>query len=314
VLRIVGRRLAQLLPTALLATIVTFALLQFTPASPATTIAGPDASPESIAQIEAELGLDKPVVQQYWNWLKDAAMGDFGTSYIDRGAVTELLSQAAPVTLEIAALALVIATLVGVPLGIASAIWRRSIFDESIRNASGLGIAVPEFWLAMIAIYLFALRLEWLPSGGFQPLSDGLGANLRSVIMPAAVLGTHGAAILARQARSGMIRALDSKYVLAARAAGVRPVDLYLRLALRNSLIPVITVMGLVAGTLIGGSVLVERVFVLPGMGSLLIDGALSKDYPVTQGVMVVLIGLILVITLLVDISYGLLDPRTRRS
>jgi peptide/nickel transport system permease protein len=314
VLRIIGRRLVQLVPTALLATIVTFALLQFTPGSPATTIAGPDASPESIAQIEAELGLDDPVALQYWNWLTSAVTGDFGTSFIDRSPITESLSLAAPVTLEVAGLALVMATIVGVPLGIVSAIRRRSILDEAIRNASGLGIAVPEFWLAMIAIYLFALQFGWLPSGGFEPLSAGLGANLQSVIMPAAVLATSGAAILTRQARSGMIRALDSKYVLAARAAGVRPFDIYLKLALRNSLIPVVTVMGLVAGTLIGGSVLVERVFVLPGMGSLLIDGALSRDYPVTQGVMVVLIGLILVITLLVDVSYGLLDPRTRRS
>ncbi|MCO1659710.1 ABC transporter permease [Pseudonocardia humida] len=313
-LRIIGRRLVQLVPTALLATIVTFALLQLSPGGPATTIAGPDASPESIAQIESELGLDEPVALQYWNWLTNALTGDLGSSFIDRAPVTETLARAAPVTLEIAGLALAIATVVGVPLGVVSAVRRRSVLDESIRNASGLGIAVPEFWLAMIAIYLFALQLGWLPSGGFEPLSDGLGANLESVLMPAAVLATSGAAILTRQARSGMIRALDSKYVLAARAAGVRPSDIYLKLAVRNSLIPVVTVMGLVAGTLIGGSVLVERVFVLPGMGSLLIDSALAKDYPVTQGVMVVLIGLILVITLLVDVSYGLLDPRTRRS
>lgn len=307
------RRLAQTIPTLLLAAVLTFSLLQVAPGGPASAIAGDDASPEILAQIEAELGLDRPVHVQFRDWLTSAAQGDFGASLVNRVPVSEDLSRAAPLSLELAVIALIIAVSVGIPLGILTAVRRRTLLDEVFRGFSGLGIAVPQFWLAMVAIYIFALKLGWFPSGGFVEFSEGLGGHIESILLPVTVLATSGAAILTRQTRSAMMRALDSDYILAARAAGVRPRDLYLKLALRNALIPVVTVVGLVASSLIGGTVLLERVFVMPGLGTLLINSAVAKDFPVTQGVMMVLVVLILLINLAVDLSYGLLDPRTRR-
>lgn len=307
------RRLLQTVPTLLLAAILTFSIIQFTPGGPASAIAGDDASPEALAQIKAELGLDRPLPVQFWDWLSSAVTGDFGHSMINRSAVADDLQRAAPLSLEMAVLALAVAVLVGVPLGIVTAIRKHSLFDEAVRGFSGLGVAIPEFWLSMIAIFVFALKLKWLPAGGHVPIGDGLLAHIESMTLPVLVLATSGAAILTRQTRSAMMRVLGSQYILAARASGVRRRDLYLKLALRNALIPVTTVTGLVAGSLLGGTVLLERVFVKPGIGTLLIKSAIAKDFPVTQAIMLLLVVLILVINLLVDVSYLILDPRTRR-
>lgn len=312
-LQLLLRRLLQTIPTLLLAAVLTFSLLQITPGGPASAIAGDDASPEALAQIKAELGLDRPIHEQFGDWLTSAVQGDFGNSLVNRSPVSDGLTRAAPLSLELAILALILAVSIGIPLGIITAVRRRTLLDEAIRGVSGLGIAVPQFWLAMVAIYVFALKLGWFPSGGFVKVSQDLSDHVKSILLPVTVLATSGAAILTRQTRSAMMRALDSQYVLAARAAGVRPRDLYLKLALRNALIPVVTVVGLVASSLIGGTVLLERVFVMPGLGTLLINSAVAKDFPVTQGVMMVLVILILLINLTVDLSYGLLDPRTRR-
>jgi ABC-type dipeptide/oligopeptide/nickel transport system permease component len=311
-LRIFLRRLLILIPTALFGSILIFALVQIIPGGAAETIAGDDSSPETIARIRTQLGLDRPLHEQYLQWLGDALQGDFGRSLLDNRSIGADIADRFPHTLELAVAALGIALMIGVPLGIASAIYRRSTVDSAITSLSGLALAIPEFWMAMISINLFAIKLAWFPATGLEPWSAGWDAHVNSMVMPTLTLSSGAAAVITRFTRSGMIGALDSHYIRTARSVGLSPVRIYLQFAFKNALVPVVTVVGIVAGSLIGGAVLVEQVFVIPGLGAMLVGGVLQKDYPTVQSVALVLTIAVILINLVVDMACLVLDPRTR--
>jgi peptide/nickel transport system permease protein len=307
------RRLIAIVPTIIVATVVTFALVQITPGGAAEAAAGPTATPAQIAALKRQMGLDKPVPLQYADWLWNLVHGNFGQSVINRQDVGAEIGQRLPVTAELTILALLVALVVGIPLGILSAARRQSRLDAVVRGGSGLGLAVPEWLLAMLAVDVFALQLGWLPPTGFTPLSENVGANLQGMILPALALGSGAAAIITRQTRGAMVEVLDSPFVRTAWALGLPRSQIYFRFALKNALISVITVIGLIAGALLGVSILIERVFVIPGMGSMLVDGVSQKDFPVMQGVTTIFVAVVILINLAVDLSYTVLDPRIRR-
>jgi peptide/nickel transport system permease protein len=310
--RLIWRRLASLLPTALLGSILIFLLLQFVPGGVAAALAGSNASPEVIANLEHELGLDRPLAVQYWDWLVHVLHGDFGQSLLDRRPIGEAILDRLPVTIELAGAALLVALAVGIPLGVLCAVRRDQLLDRAITGVSGLGLAMPEFWLAMLAINLLALRWAWFPATGIVPISEDLGQNLQSLVLPSLTLASGAAAAVTRFTRAGMIEALASPYIRTALALGLPRRQILFRFALRNALIPVLTVVGILAGGLLGGAVLVEEVFAIPGLGDMFVTAVMQKDYPTVQGVALVLTGAVIGINLVVDIGCGLLDPRTR--
>jgi len=307
------RRLAALLPTLLLGSVLIFGLVQVIPGGAAEAVAGPDASPEMIADLQHQMGLDRPLPVQYGEWLWNMARGDFGHSLLDGRPIGDDIAQRLPLTIELTVAALAIALLVGVPLGVISAIRRRTAVDSAVTGLSGFGLALPEFWLAMLAVDLFALKLAWVPAIGVAPLEDGFWAHVDSMILPALTLASGAAAVITRFTRSGMIEALGSPYIRTARALGLPPLQLFCRFALKNALVTVVTVVGIVAGGLFGGAVLVEQVFVIPGLGALLVSGVLQKDYPTVQSVALVLTATVVAINLAVDLLCAAIDPRTRR-
>jgi peptide/nickel transport system permease protein len=311
-LRLIFRRLLLLLPTALFGSILIFAMVQIIPGGAAETIAGEDASPQTIERIRAQLGLDRPLHQQYLSWLNGMLHGDFGRALLDNRQIGADIADRFPHTLELALAALFVALLVGLPLGTASAIYRRSAVDNTITTLSGIALAIPEFWMAMVAINLFAIKLAWLPATGLEPWSAGWQDHMASMLMPVLTLSSGAAAVVTRFTRSGMIQALDSPYIRTARSLGLAPATIYLKFALKNALVPVVTISGIIAGALLGGAVLVEQVFVIPGLGAMLVTGVLQKDYPTVQSVALVLTVAVIIINMLVDIVCGALDPRSR--
>jgi peptide/nickel transport system permease protein len=307
------KRLLAVVPTVVIATLVVFSLAQITPGGAAEAAAGPTATPQQVQALKLQMGLDKPLPVQYATWLWNLLHGNFGQSLINRQDVGAEIGQRLPVTLELTAAALLVALLVGIPLGILSAARRQSRLDAAVRGGSGLGLAVPEWLLGMLAVDVFALQLGWLPPTGFTPLSQSVAGNLGGLVLPALALGSGAAAIVTRQTRSGMVEVLDSPFVRTAWALGLPRGQVYFRFALKNALISVVTVIGLIAGALLGVAILIERVFVIPGMGSMLVDGVTQKDFPVMQGVTAVFIAIVILINLAVDLSYAALDPRIRR-
>jgi peptide/nickel transport system permease protein len=311
--KLILRRLATLLPTALLGTLMLFLLLQLVPGGVAAALAGTDATPEVLAQLERELGLDRPLYVQYLEWLERIVLrGDFGRSLLDRRPIAEAMLYRLPLTVELAVLALLVALMVGVPLGIAAATHRHTVVDSAITSISGLGLAMPEFWLAMIAVNLFALQWALLPATGIVPLDEDFWGHVQSMIMPVLTLASGATAAVTRFTRSGMMEALSSSYARTALSLGLSQRQLLFRFALRNALIPLVTVVGLLAGGILGGAVLVEQVFAIHGLGDMFVTAVQQKDYPTVQGVAVVLIGSVIGINLAVDILCGLLDPRIR--
>ncbi len=310
--RLILRRLSTVLPTALFGSVLLFLLVHLLPGGVAAALAGSNATPEVLAQLEQELGLDRPMTVQYLDWLEHIAGGDFGRSLLDRRPIAEAILERLPLTAELAGAALLVALLVGVPLGVAAATRRRSTLDSAITGISGLGLAMPEFWLAMIAVNIFALHWALLPATGIEPISDGLWPHLQSLILPVLTLASGAAAAITRFTRSGMIEALASSYARTALALGLPRRQVLFRFALRNALIPVVTITGLLAGGLLGGAVLVEEVFAIPGLGDMFVIAVQQKDYPTVQGVALVLTAVVIGINLAVDITCGLLDPRTR--
>lgn len=311
-LRLILQRLSTIIPTALLASILVFSVVQLAPGGPAYAIAGPDATPEFVAHINRELGLDKPLPVQYLTWLGNIAQGSLGKSLVNRNDVATLVAARMPVSGVIALEALILSLIVGVPLGIISAIRSGTLIDGTIRGFTSIGIAVPEFWLAMIAVNLFALQLFWLPPTGYIPPSDGLVPHFQTVVLPVVTLALGPIAIIVRFTRSAMKEALSAAYIRTAWSLGLPPLQVYLRFALKNALASIITVVGIVASVLIGGAVLIESVFAIPGVGELLVQSVLSKDFPVVQGVTVILMFAVILINLVVDILVAAIDPRTR--
>jgi peptide/nickel transport system permease protein len=308
-----GLRIAQAVPTLLLVSVLVFGLQQLMPGDPAMVLAGEDrGDPVVVAQIRAELWLDRSLPEQYGRWLWNALHGNLGYSWRGRQPVAELIAQKLPVTAQLGAMAFVIAVCIGVPAGIVAAVYRNRPLDYAA-NAVGLaGLSTPNFWLGIMLILLVSVELGWLPPSGYVPPSEDWRQSLATTIMPAFVLGNAIAAILMRHTRSAMLGALDQDFVRTARAKGLGEFPVVLRHALRNALIPVVTLGALELGTLLSGAVLTEQVFSIPGFGKMVVDAVFNRDYPVVQGVVLVTATLYILLNLLADILYVAINPKLR--
>ncbi|WP_428483171.1 ABC transporter permease [Rhodopila sp.] len=308
-------RIAQIVPTLILVSILVFGLQQLMPGDPALALAGEErGDPRVLAQIRAQLWLDRPVPVQYLHWVGNVLRGNLGYSWRTRQPVTQLIEQKLPVTAQLGVMAFAIAVAIGVPAGVVAAVQRNRVWDY-LANAIGLaGLSMPTFWLGIMLILLVSVDLEWLPPSGYVPLTQDLWRSLATTIMPAFVLGYAIAAVLMRHTRSAMLSTLSQDYVRTARAKGLNERRVILRHALRNALIPVVTLGALELGTLLSGAVLTEQVFSIPGFGKMIVDAVFNRDYPVVQGVVLVTAFVFVLLNLLADILYVLINPRLRRA
>ncbi|PRZ39694.1 peptide/nickel transport system permease protein [Antricoccus suffuscus] len=309
----VGRRLAGAVGTVLLVSVVVFFLLQLAPGNAADIVVGEDATPQQLDIARAQLGLDRPLIVQYLNWLGGVVHGDFGDSLFTRRSVATGLWEAAPATLSITLLALLLAAVFGVAAGAAAGLGRETWVDRVVSLLATLGIAMPSFWVGLVLVSLFAFKLKWFPATGYAPISDGIGPWLSHIVLPCVALALALSAEVARQARGGVVDVMAKPYMLAARARGANGGWLVRRHVLRNAAIPVVTVFGLQAATLLGGVVVVEQVFAIPGLGSVAIAAVLRHDYPVVQAYVLMVAVVVVVINLIVDTSYGWINPKVRR-
>jgi peptide/nickel transport system permease protein len=310
--RFVARRIAVLVPTLLIVSLLIFALQQLLPGDAAVALAGEEQDAAVVAAIRAKYHLDKPWPAQYAMWIGNVLRGDFGQSLRNRIPVAELLAAKLPVTIELAVASMLIALAIGVPAGILSAARKGSPLDLTANFVALSGLSVPHFWLGIMLILLFAVRLGWLPASGFVPLSESVRLNLASILLPAIVLGTGVAGVMMRHTRSAMLETLGADYVRTARAKSVSERMVVLKHALRNALIPVITLGAIEFGRLLSGAVLTEQIFAIPGFGKLLVDGVFNRDYAVVQGVVLVSATLFVLLNLLADVLYFLANPRLR--
>ncbi|HYZ22841.1 MAG TPA: ABC transporter permease, partial [Rhodopila sp.] len=284
-----GTRLAQIVPTLVLVSVLVFLLQQLMPGDPALVLAGEErGDPRVVAQIRTELWLDRPLPVQYVHWVRNVARGNLGYSWRTRQPVAQLIAEKLPVTAQLGVMAFVIAVVIGVPAGVVAAV-RRNRMADYVANILGLaGLSMPTFWLGIMLILLVSVDLGWLPPSGYVPLTEDVWQSLATTIMPAFVLGYAIAAILMRHTRGAMLSVLDQDYVRTARAKGLSKARVILRHALRNALIPVVTLGALELGTLLSGAVLTEQVFSIPGFGKMIVDAVFNRDYPVVQGVVLV--------------------------
>lgn len=312
VLKALRGRLVSLVPTVVLATFVVFLLQKLIPGDPAVAIAGDAATPQRLAEIRERLNLDEPLLTQYWDWLRGAFTGDLGTSFRTGEGVWHLVMQRLPTTLTLAAAAMVVAVGVGVPLGVAAARRRGTSGDTAITGIATLGIAVPNFWLGMVLVLVFALRLGWFPATGFVPLSEDPLRSLWHVALPAVALGAVGAAEICRQLRSALVEVFQADFMRTHRAKGLATRPLVWRHALKNAGLPLATILALQVNRLLGATVVVEALFAIPGVGSLVVQATTQRDYPVIQGVVFVIVILVVATNLIVDLAYRYIDPRIR--
>jgi peptide/nickel transport system permease protein len=306
------RRLVQTAIVVLLVTIISFLLMQLIPGDPVLTILGTEATQEQIDALRKELFLDRPVYEQYIHWLNNSIHGDFGTSITLRQSVSKLLTTRIPITLYLALLAFIGSVVLGIIFGILSAIRRGSWLDNVVSLLANTGVAVPVFWLGILGIYLFGLTLHWLPLQGYTSPFEDFIKSTRQAIMPVICLGLPFLAILTRQTRSSMLEVIRNDYIRTAMAKGLTERVIVFKHALRNALIPIVTLTGINLRTIIGGSVLVETVFNIPGMGRLLVLASFNKDFQVVQASLVIISLITCLSNLAVDISYGWIDPRVR--
>lgn len=306
------RRLVMLVPVLLIVGIVVFTLIHLTPGDPAAVILGPDATPEQVDEMRERLGLNEPFHIQFFTWFLNALRLDFGESIFIGEPVTKALRDRAQPTGLLTLYALTLSILVGVPAGVIAAVNRNSPLDRFLMVFSISGAAIPNFFLAILLMLLFAVKLRWLPSTGYADIQDGLGEHLKHMIMPAFALGISSAGLLARLVRSSMLDVLKEDYVRTAFAKGLPGRIVVMRHALRNALIPAITVIGVSLGALLGGAVVTETVFGLPGMGRLVVQSIARRDFPVIQGAVMTIAAIYVLANLLVDVLYVYIDPRVR--
>ena len=309
----VAWRLVQVIPTVLIATFIIFLLQHLIPGDVATALAGDNATPQLIASIRKDLGLDQPLLLQYWTWLSHALRGDLGTSAITGQSVTSLMAQRLPATLALVAGAFIIMVLIGVPAGVLAALRRDTKIDQLLTGIATTGIAVPSFWLGMVLVLVFSLGLGWLPATGYVPLSQDPVNGLRSLVLPSIALGAVGAAEVCRQTRSSMIEVLSADSVRTLRAKGLSPRQIVWKHALKNAGLPIVTIVGLRISEVVGGAVVVETLFAIPGLGSLVTLSITQRDYSVVQGVVLLTTLLVMLVNLVVDLLYVAIDPRTTR-
>lgn len=308
------RRLLQLIPVILLSSFLVFMLLHLVPGDPAETVAGPDATPDVIAAVRHKMGLDRSLPVQYGIWLSNIARADLGNSYISRMPVIDLVGYAFPATMQLSLAALFLALVISLPLGVLASLRQASKLDLFVQGYTALGLGVPNFWLGILLILVFALVLGMLPPGGrIDPLQNP-AMGLKTLILPAVTLGIQISAVFTRFVRTAMLEVLHEDYVRTARAKGLQERVVVVRHALRSALVPVVTVVGLQFGRLLGGAVVVESVFAWPGVGRLIIQAVEQRDYTVVQAALLGLVLVFLLINLITDIMYAFLDPRIRMS
>lgn len=306
------QRVAISIVTLLVISLVVFTGVRLIPGDPARVMGGTDADPAGLAEIRAKYGLDDPVPLQYLRWLGLALRGDLGESIRTREGVVRTVAAKLPITIELAGLSLLIALAIAIPAGVFSAVRRNTIWDLLANGVSLCGLSVPSFWLGIMLILLFSVRLRLLPASGFVPLFQDPLANLERMIMPAFVLGAGLAAVLMRQTRNSMIEVMSADYIRTAYSKGLAGRAVVFRHAIRNGLIPVVTILGLQTGALMGGAVVTEQIFVVPGFGRLIVEAVFTRDYPMVQGVVLITASAYVLINLLVDVAYSLLNPRIR--
>lgn len=309
-LNFIGHRLLVAIPTILLISVFVFFLQKLLPGDPVLTLAGEDRNPEVLAYLREKYRLNDPLYLQYFHWIGNALTGDLGVSLRTQQPVITLLAQKLPVTLQLAIMALVIAVVVGIPAGILSA-YHKGTWIDWIANIVALsGLSVPNFWLGIMMILLVSVKLGWLPASGYQPFADDPLQSIRTMLMPAFVLGTGLAATLMRHTRSAMLGVLQSDYVRTARAKGLSEQRVVIKHALRNALVPVVTVITLLFGELLAGAVLTEQIFTIPGFGKLVVDAVFNRDYAVVQGIVLCTAIAFVLMNILSDALYRVLNPR----
>ena len=304
------RRLLLIVPVLFGVSTALFVLMRVVPGDVARTILGQNASPEAVAALREQMGLDRPLLVQYGDWLWGLARGDLGDSLRTGHPVSTLIRQRFPATLELTAAAMVVSLAAAIPLGILAAV-RRGTWLDHLTTAVGLaGLSIPSFWLGTLLILFVALKLGWLPPFGYEPLADDALRSVRLLVLPALTLGSSMAAVVMRMTRSSMVEVLGEEFVKTARAKGLAERRVLYGHALKNALIPVLTVVGLQTGFLFGGAVIIENLFAWPGIGRLILDGVFQRDYPVVQGAVLFVAALFVLINLVVDVLYSFLDPR----
>jgi peptide/nickel transport system permease protein len=317
VIAYIVRRCAQIPLVALLVTLSLFFIMHLLPGDPIYAAIGESEAsldPEAIHQMRENLGLNDPLPVQYVRWLGDLAQGDLGRSFKDRASVGQNIADRIPITTQVGVMALLVAICVGVPAGTIAAVKRNSLVDYFVTVFAMFGIAVPSFWFAMLLIWLFVVTLGWLPASGFVGIWEHPIDALRHMVLPVAALGLTVAGSIMRYKRSSVLETLNQDYVRTARSKGLAENTVIVRHAVRNSLLPVVTIIGLQLGYLLGGSIIIESMFAIPGLGRLALDAINGRDYPTLQGVVLLFTVLVLVVNLLTDMSYAVLDPRIRYS
>ena len=306
------RRLLGVIPVMLIVGIFVFSLLHLAPGDPAAIIAGDTATAQDIARIRTNLGLDRPLLDQFASWGWATLRGDLGVSMFSNVPVTTLMGQRAGATGSLALTTMLVAVVIAITLGVLAAWKAGSMIDRAVMGLAVMGFSVPVFVVGYILVYFIALQWRWLPVQGYKELSDGFWPWLRHLILPSVALGLAYVALIARITRASMLEVLSEDYIRTANAKGVATLPMLLRHALRNAAVPIVTVVGIGIALLISGVVITETVFNIPGIGRLVVDAIARRDYPIIQGTMVVFAGIYVLINLLVDLSYGLLDPRIR--
>jgi peptide/nickel transport system permease protein len=314
ILRLAATRLLALVPMLLLLSMASFALVHVIPGDPALVMMGGEGTTQAVEELRHQLGLDRPLHVRYWEWLSHIFQGDLGQSLYNKTRVSEELLWRMPTTLALVTLSLLFAVALGVPAGLLSAAYRNSWIDHAARLVTLVSLSLPSFWLGLMLIILFSLKLDLLPVIGYEPITQDLWKGLRYLILPSLSLGTYLSALLTRLTRSSMLEVLGQDYVRTARAKGLREWLVLMRHALRNALIPIVTVIGINLGILLGGSAVIETVFVLPGVGQLVVRSLYNRDLPVIQGLILYVAVVYVLANLVVDLVYTYLDPRLRPS
>jgi peptide/nickel transport system permease protein len=312
VLDFLAQRLAISVVTLFLITLIIFTGVRMIPGDPARVMAGTDADEAGLQEIRAKYGLNDPIPIQYLRWMSLALQGDLGESIRTREPVVKTVATKLPITMQLAAFSLVIAIGIAIPAGIFSAVRRNTVWDLLANAVSLCGVSIPSFWLGIMLILFLSVRLHVLPASGFVPFFQDPLANLQRMLMPAFVLGAALAAVLMRQTRNSMIEVMGENYIRTAYSKGLAEWVVIIRHALRNGLIPIVTILGLQMGALMGGAVVTEQIFVVPGFGRLIVEAVFTRDYPLVQGVVLITASSYVLINLLVDVSYSLLNPRIR--
>jgi peptide/nickel transport system permease protein len=311
--RVAAYRVAMGAVLILVVSAISFVLVSLTPGNAAQALLGPQGTHQEYVALRRQLGLNLPLYEQYWRWLEHAITGNLGSSVISGASVGSQISSRLPVTLSLVIGSLLVSVIVGTAIGVISAV-RRGLVDRGLDAISLVGFAVPSFWAGAVLIVIFAVDLKWLPATGYTPVSQSVGGWIESIVLPVGALSLAMVAAIAKQTRDAMIAVLDSEHIRAAWASGLSPRTIYLKHALKNAGMRIATITGVMAVGLLGGTVVVEVVFALPGLGSLLVNATATHDLPVVQGVVVVLTALVVVINLLVDLTYAALNPRVRTS